>query len=477
VENILEISGAPAFTGQEAVKALSQELAGRNLRYHIESYGCQMNAHDSEKIAGMLTEMGYLPAEGKDDADLILFNTCCVREHAEKRVFGNVGALKKRKDENPGLVVAVCGCMMQQPEAAKKLYDRYPFVNLVFGTHSLQELPALLLRALQGDRPLSVHDTEGEVVEGLPVRRVPGVSASINIMYGCNNFCSYCIVPYVRGRERSREPQHILAEARALASEGYSELQLLGQNVNSYGKDLGTISFASLLRGINEIEGVRRIRFMTSHPKDLSDELIEAMTLPKVCDHIHLPVQSGSDRILRLMNRGYTRAQYLALVEKLRRSNPAVELTTDVIVGFPGETEEDFSDTLTLIQEAGFSAAFTFMYSPRSGTGAAAMPGQLPAEIKKERLLRLNAAQEQETRKTNLRYIGTAGEVLAEGCDMRREPMLYGKLSSFKMVYFPGEPDKIGSYMRVCVEKAHNNSLIGRMLDVPARERNRYDIG
>lgn len=460
--NRLDMTGAELKAQQEIVEALFQELAPRNLRYYIESYGCQMNAHDSEKLAGMLCAMGYQATQSKDEADLILFNTCCVRDHAEKRVFGNVGALKKRKDEYPGLMIGVCGCMMQQPEVAKRLYQRYPFVNLVFGTHSLHELPALLQTALQGERPLSVHDMEGDVVEGLPVKRVPGVSASINIMYGCNNFCSYCIVPYVRGRERSRRPEHIVQEAVTLAQEGYSEIQLLGQNVNSYGKDLGDVSFAQLLRKVNEVEGIRRIRFMTSHPKDLSDELIQAMAeLHKVCDHIHLPVQAGSDRILRLMNRVYTRAEYLRLVEKLRKHKPAIELTTDIIVGFPGETEEDFLDTLSLIEEVGYSAAFTFMYSPRSGTGAAAMPDQIPADVKKERLHRLNALQEQQTRKTNERYIGSVGEVLVEGCDMRREPMLYGKLSSFKMVYFPGEPDKIGSYMRVCVEKSHNNSLIG----------------
>ncbi len=460
--NRLDMTGAELKAQQEIVEALFQELAPRNLRYYIESYGCQMNAHDSEKLAGMLSAMGYQTTQSKDEADLILFNTCCVRDHAEKRVFGNVGALKKRKEEYPGLMIGVCGCMMQQPEVAKRLYHRYPFVNLVFGTHSLHELPALMQSALQGERPLSVHDMEGDVVEGLPVKRVPGVSASINIMYGCNNFCSYCIVPYVRGRERSRRPEHIVQEAVTLAQEGYSEIQLLGQNVNSYGKDLGDVSFAQLLRKVNEAEGIRRIRFMTSHPKDLSDELIQAMAeLPKVCDHIHLPVQAGSDRILRLMNRVYTCAEYLRLVEKLRKHNPAIELTTDIIVGFPGETEEDFLDTLSLIEEVGYSAAFTFMYSPRSGTGAAAMPDQIPADVKKERLHRLNALQEQQTRKTNERYIGSVREVLVEGCDMRREPMLYGKLSSFKMVYFPGEPDKIGSYMRVCVEKSHNNSLIG----------------
>lgn len=445
------------------MEALFQEISPRNLRYYIESYGCQMNAHDSEKIAGMLRSIGYQAAENNAEADLILFNTCCVREHAEKRVFGNVGALKKRKDENPGLIIGVCGCMMQQDEVARRLYKRYPFVNLVFGTHSLHELPSLLQQALQGERPLSVHDTDGGIVEGLPVARVPGVSASINIMYGCDNFCSYCIVPYVRGRERSRLPEHILDEARLLASQGYSEVLLLGQNVNSYGKELGGgMSFAKLLRKVNDVEGIRRIRFMTSHPKDLSDELIEAMAeLNKVCDHLHLPVQSGSDRILQQMNRRYTRAQYLSLVEKLRASNPNIELTTDIIVGFPGETEEDFLDTLSLVEEVGFSAAFTFMYSPRSGTRAAGMPDQIPANIKKERLLQLNRLQERQTRKTNERYIGSVGEVLVEGCDRRGEPMLFGKLSSFKMVYFPGEPDKIGSYMQVCIQKLHNNSLVG----------------
>ncbi|MEL7603219.1 MAG: tRNA (N6-isopentenyl adenosine(37)-C2)-methylthiotransferase MiaB [Bacillota bacterium] len=448
---------------QGIMEALFQEISPRNLRYYIESYGCQMNAHDSEKIAGMLRAMGYQAAESNVEADLILFNTCCVREHAEKRVFGNVGALKKRKGENPGLIIGVCGCMMQQDEVARRLYKRYPFVNLVFGTHSLHELPSLLQQALQGERPLSVHDMDGGIVEGLPVARVPGVSASINIMYGCDNFCSYCIVPYVRGRERSRLPEHILDEARLLASQGYSEVLLLGQNVNSYGKELGGgMSFAKLLRKVNDVEGIRRIRFMTSHPKDLSDELIEAMAeLNIVCDHLHLPVQSGSDRILQQMNRRYTRAQYLSLVEKLRASNPNIELTTDIIVGFPGETEEDFLDTLSLIEEVGFSAAFTFMYSPRSGTHAAGMADQIPANIKKERLLQLNRLQERQTRKTNERYIGSVGEVLVEGCDRRGEPMLFGKLSSFKMVYFPGEPDKIGSYMQVCIQKSHNNSLVG----------------
>jgi len=458
--------GSFALQEQQTItKALFEELSFRNLRYYIESYGCQMNSHDSEILAGMFEAMGFSAAANKEEADLILFNTCCVREHAEKRVFGNVGALKKQKDANPGLIIGVCGCMMQQPEVAKRLYKRYPFVNLVFGTHSLYELPALMQKVLQGERPFSLHETDGDVVEGLPVLRSAGVSTSVSIMYGCNNFCSYCIVPYVRGRERSRLPEQILDEVRELVSNGYSEITLLGQNVNSYGKDISGCTFAQLLGKLNEIQGLKRIRFMTSHPKDLSDELIESMAeLPKVCNHIHLPVQSGSNRILKLMNRKYTREEYLLLVEKLRKRVPDVELTTDVIVGFPGETEEDFLETLDLMNTVGYAAAFTFMYSPRIGTVAARMEDQVDETIKKERLFRLNEVQEQQTRASNQRYVGYIGEVLVEGCDMRQEPMAYGKLSNFKMVYFPGNPDMIGDYCTIKVDKTQNNSLIGHRI-------------
>lgn len=447
---------------QAITQALFQELSPRNLRYYIVSYGCQMNAHDSEKLAGMLVACGYTACNHMDEADLILFNTCCVREHAEKRVFGNIGALKKRKDAQPGLVIGVCGCMMQQHEVAERLYKRYPFVNFVFGSHSIHELPAILQGVLQGERPLSVHDVEGELIEGLPMLRAPGVSGSVNIIYGCDNYCSYCIVPYVRGRERSRIPSDILNEIQEIADNGYSEVQLLGQNVNSYYGGGEGQDFAWLLHQVNEISGIRRIRFMTSHPKDLSESLIEAMaTLPHVCNHIHLPVQSGSNRILAAMNRRYTQEDYLRLVDKLRARVPAIEISTDFIVGFPGETETDMIDTLNLVEKVGFSAAFTFMYSPRTGTKASSLPEQVPQDIKKQRLLRLNALQELQTRKTNARYIGTVGEVLVEGCDFREKPMLYGKLSCFKMVYFPGEADKIGSYMTVRVDAVHKNSLLG----------------
>ncbi|MDL2235554.1 tRNA (N6-isopentenyl adenosine(37)-C2)-methylthiotransferase MiaB [Christensenellaceae bacterium OttesenSCG-928-L17] len=448
---------------QKATQAIFQEIFQRNLRYYIESYGCQMNGHDSEKLAGMLQEMGFSPANQKENADIILFNTCCVREHAEKRVFGNVGALKKRKDEHPGLIIGVCGCMMQQAGVGERLLKRYPFVNFVMGTHMIHTLPTIVQRVFAGERPLVIQESGQEIIEGLPIARVPGVSASVNIMYGCNNFCSYCIVPYVRGRERSRDAAHILEEIKGLCAQGYSEIMLLGQNVNSYGKDTGAMSFSKLLREVQNVEGLRRIRFMTSHPKDLSDELIAAMAeLSNVCKHIHLPVQHGNNRILEQMNRRYTREDYLRLVKKLREAIPEIEITTDFIVGFPGETEEEFLETLSLVEEVGFSAAFTFMYSPRTGTKAATYPNQIAAPVKKERLLRLNALQAEYTRKTNQRYIGQQEEVLVEGCDTRTDvDLLYGKLSCFKMVYFPGSADKIGTYVQVNIQKTQQNSLTG----------------
>jgi tRNA-2-methylthio-N6-dimethylallyladenosine synthase len=303
----------------------------------------------------MLSKAGFTEAPSKEQADIILFNTCCVREHAEKRVFGNIGALRDLKDENPDLIIGVCGCMMQQPEVADKLFKRFPFVDLVFGTHNLHEFPSMLRNVLEGRRTNSVIDTDGDIDEGIPVKRAEGVSAFINIMYGCNNFCTYCIVPYVRGRERSREPQRIVEEAADLARQGYKEITLLGQNVNSYSPNGGKDDFAKLLYALNDIEGLERIRFMTSHPKDLSMDLIEAMAvLPKVCNHIHLPVQSGSNRILELMNRRYTREHYMELADKIRSRVSGIELTTDIIVAFPSETEEDFGYTLDLVDRVGF---------------------------------------------------------------------------------------------------------------------------
>ena len=335
----------------QASASLKKELEGRGFQYYIESYGCQMNDHDAEKLSGMLQTCGFSPAPSKEEATLLLFNTCCVREHAEKRVFGNIGALKKRKEDEPGLLIGVCGCMMQQREVAERLFKRFPFVDLVFGTHELHHFPLLLSRTLAGERVFSVRESDGEIAEGLPVVRGGSFSTFVTIMYGCNNFCSYCIVPYVRGRERSRAPENIVAEVRSLAERGFREITLLGQNVNSYAYADDGVDFPALLRRVSTVEGIERIRFMTSHPKDLSPRLIEAMaTLPKVCNHIHLPVQSGSNRILSEMNRRYTREKYLGLVEDIRAAVEGVELTTDIIVGFPGETEEDFEETLDVVR-------------------------------------------------------------------------------------------------------------------------------
>jgi len=451
----------------QASASLKKELEGRGFQYYIESYGCQMNDHDAEKLSGMLQTCGFSPAPSKEEATLLLFNTCCVREHAEKRVFGNIGALKKRKEDEPGLLIGVCGCMMQQREVAERLFKRFPFVDLVFGTHELHHFPLLLSRTLAGERVFSVRESDGEIAEGLPVVRGGSFSTFVTIMYGCNNFCSYCIVPYVRGRERSRAPGNIVAEVRSLAERGFREITLLGQNVNSYAYADDGVDFPELLRRVSTVEGIERIRFMTSHPKDLSPRLIEAMaTLPKVCHHIHLPVQSGSNRILSEMNRRYTREKYLGLVEDIRAAVDGVELTTDIIVGFPGETEEDFEETLALVRQVGFSAAYTFMYSPRLGTRAAEMENQVPEEVKKDRLLRLNACSAEQLKVGNQKYIGQEGTVLVEGCDRREKaPMAYGKLTNFKMVYFPGDAGLIGSMHHVRITGIQNNSLIGELVE------------
>ena len=451
----------------QASASLKKELEGRGFQYYIESYGCQMNDHDAEKLSGMLQTCGFSPAPSKEEATLLLFNTCCVREHAEKRVFGNIGALKKRKEDEPGLLIGVCGCMMQQREVAERLFKRFPFVDLVFGTHELHHFPLLLSRTLAGERVFSVRESDGEIAEGLPVVRGGSFSTFVTIMYGCNNFCSYCIVPYVRGRERSRAPENIVAEVRSLAERGFREITLLGQNVNSYAYADDGVDFPALLRRVSTVEGIERIRFMTSHPKDLSPRLIEAMaTLPKVCNHIHLPVQSGSNRILSEMNRRYTREKYLGLVEDIRAAVEGVELTTDIIVGFPGETEEDFEETLALVRQVGFSDAYTFMYSPRLGTRAAEMESQVPEQVKKDRLLRLNACSAEQLKVGNRKYIGQEGTVLVEGCDRREKaPMAYGKLTNFKMVYFPGDAGLIGSMRHVRITGIQNNSLIGELVE------------
>ncbi len=434
--------------------------------YYIESYGCQMNGHDSQKLAGMLENAGYVKASAKANADFIIFNTCCVREHAELRVFGNIGALKKLKDEKPELIIAVCGCMMQQEDVAKRLYKRFPYVDIVFGTHELEHFPEMLEKALSKERVLKLDGAADDIPEGLPILRDNKFSTCVTIMYGCNNFCTYCIVPYVRGRERSRKPEDILNEVRKLAENGYKEIMLLGQNVNSYWHEESKTDFPKLMRLVNDVDGIERIRFMTSHPKDLSDELITVMAeCNKVCHHIHLPVQSGNDKILKDMNRRYDRDRYFSLVNKLRAAVKDVEITTDIIVGFPGETDEDFLDTVSLVKQVGFSAAYTFMYSPRKGTKAAVMEAQISADIKKKRLAELNCVIADVLKRDNQRFVGSSGEILVEGYDRRNTPMAYGKLSNFKMVYFPGDESMIGSMRKVKVTKTENNSLIGELID------------
>ena len=447
-----------------AMERICSKIGDMGLKYYIETYGCQMNEHDSEKIAGMLVKCGYTKADSKQDADFILFNTCCVREHAELRTFGNVGFIKELKQLNPRLILGVCGCMMQQKDVADKLYKRFPFVDLIFGTHELKNFPFMLEKVLDNERIINISEMNGEVIEGLPVERTPGFSTFVNIMYGCNNFCTYCIVPYVRGRERSRRAEDVVNEVREVVALGYKEVTLLGQNVNSYYSD--GVNFPKLLEMVNAVPGLTRLRFMTSHPKDLSDELIEAMAkLDKVGKHIHLPVQSGSDEILRRMNRRYTSSQYLELVSNLRSKVKDVEITTDIIVGFPGETEEDFEATCDIVRKVGYSNAYTFAYSPREGTIAAKMPDQIAQEVKKQRLNKLNAVLAETIPCGNEKYIGFEGDILIEGVDHRAEPLLFGKLSNFKMVYVQGDEKLIGTMVHIKVDGLRFNSLFGHITD------------
>lgn len=451
-----------------AVNKVKSLVDTRRPRYYIETFGCQMNVHDSERIAGMLEQMGYKKADGDKSADLILMNTCCVREHAESKVSGHLGAMLGHKQEKPELVIAVCGCMMQQKDVALRVKSRFPFVDIIFGTHNLHRFPEMLLRVLENRvRVFEVNGGDGSIVEGVPVRRGDDAQAFVTIMYGCDNFCSYCIVPYVRGRERSRRKEDILREADGLVHSGVKEITVLGQNVNSYGKGLDeSCGFAELLLELAKINGLERIRFMTSHPKDVSPELIRAMAqCPKICRHIHLPVQSGSTRILKAMNRGYTREDYLELVRRLKEAVNGLEITTDIIVGFPGETEEDFKETLELVRRVGFSAAYTFMYSPRPGTPAAEIRGQIQKAVKKERLLTLNALVSEMIFKQNQTYVGRVEKVLVEGLRENNGGgrMPFGRTHASKMIYFTGGAEP-GSLVDVKITDAREVSLYGEQV-------------
>ena len=451
----------------------------------IKTFGCQMNEHDSEKLAGMLERMGYelVPDEtaGKYEGrfcDLILFNTCCIRENAEEKVFGHIGALKGAKRAKPELLTAVCGCMTEQPHVVEEIKRKYQNVDIIFGTHNLHRLPEFLYSALiDGRRVCELSHTEGEVAEGLPVKRASNWKAWVTIMYGCNNFCTYCIVPYVRGRERSRRRNDILQEIDALAAGGVREITLLGQNVNSYGKDLDEPerheSFAALLSAVCERtagSSLRRIRFMTSHPKDLSEELIEVMAkYPSVCNQLHLPVQSGSTEILRRMNRRYTREQYISLVEKIRSRIPEISLSTDLITGFPGETEEDFRETLELVRMLRFDMAYTFIYSPRVGTPAAADPDQVAEELVKDRFGRLLELQNTISREKNEACTGKTFEVLCEGVSRTNPARLTGRTEGNKIVNFTADgvcaADAEGKFAKVYIDAAQTWSLEGRALE------------
>src|SRR5690554_15716 len=438
--------------------------------YHITTFGCQMNFHDSEVLAGLLEELGYCRAPGPEEADLILLNTCCVRANAENRLYGRLGNLKPLKQTRPDRIIGVCGCLVQQPGEQERIREKFPHVDLVFGTHNRHRLPELLQQLQAKKERVFEIWQEGDKVEDLPVRRESSFQAWVTIIYGCNNFCSYCIVPHVRGRESSRHPEKIMAEVTALAAGGVKEVTLLGQNVNSYGRDLPApekTDFADLLAQVNKVEGLSRIRFQTSHPKDLSDKLIRQMASgERICEHLHLPVQAGSNKVLAAMNRRYTREHYLGLVEKLRNHIPELTLTTDIIVGFPGETEQDFQETMDLVEKAQYDSAFTFAYSPRRGTKAAELPGQVPRDVQMDRLYRLIDLVNELAKKSNKRMEGRVETVLVEGPSAKRNDIYTGRTRGNKQVLFPppgsGE-DLTGREIKVRIEQGLAHTLHGKI--------------
>ena len=436
--------------------------------YKIITFGCQMNENDSEKLAGMLNTLDYIPIEDEEKADIIILNTCSVRENAEFKLFGNLGKYKPLKKKRPNLILAVCGCMMQQKSIVNKVLEKYKQVDLVFGTHNLHEFPELLANVQQSSQiVVDVWEKGGDIIEDMPMERSYQHKAFVTIMYGCNNFCSYCIVPYTRGRERSREPEKIIKEVVHLAENGCKELTLLGQNVNSYGKTLELpISFAKLLIKLNNIDGIERIRFMTSHPKDLSDELILAIkNCEKICEHIHLPFQAGSNHVLEEMNRKYTKENYLNLIKKIRDHIPEISITTDIIVGFPGETEEDFDETLDVVRKVRFDSAFTFLYSMREGTPAAEVKNQIPYDIKHKRFQKLLDLQYSISEENNFLLKDEIVEVLVDGESKNNDNKMSGRTRTNKLVNFPGNKDSIGRLVYVKITEPHTWSLNGIQVD------------
>lgn len=437
----------------------------KTLKVAIETFGCQMNVHDSEKLSGIMKDIGFIETDNENEADMIIYNTCCVRENAENKIFGKLGYLKHLKQKNKNLKIVLCGCMMQEEEVIKTIKQKYKHVDIIFGTFNLYKFPELLQTSLESNSMIiDIWKEHKEIVEDLPIIRENKYKASVNIMYGCNNFCTYCIVPYVRGRERSREVNDIVNEIKLLANDGVKEVTLLGQNVNSYGKTLSVpVSFAKLLTIINEIDGIERIRFMTSHPKDLSDELIEAMkNCSKVCNHIHLPIQSGSSRILKNMNRNYTKEQYLTLVDKIKKAIPDIAITTDIIVGFPGETDEDIEDTIDVVKKVKFNSAFTFIYSKRTGTPAAKIKDDIPDEIIKKRFNKvLDAVNENIYIKTS-EQVGNTYKVLIEE-QSKTENILSGRTNNNSLVHIKGNSELIGKILDVNIIDCKTFYLIGEL--------------
>ena len=441
---------------------------GRPLYACVHTFGCQMNARDSEKLLGVLKEIGYLETEDEDKSDFVIYNTCTVRENANLKVYGRLGHLKNVKRKNPHMLIAMCGCMMQEPDVVEKIRDSYKFVDIVFGTFNIYAMAKLIYnRITSGSQVIDIWEKTKDIVEELPTERKFPFKSGVNIMYGCNNFCTYCIVPYVRGREISREPKDIIMEIERLVKDGVKEVMLLGQNVNSYGKTLDdNVTFAELLGEIAKIDGLERIRFMTPHPKDLSDELIEVIRdNPKVCNHIHLPLQSGSSRLLKLMNRQYTKEHYLELVDKIRKTIPDISITTDIIVGFPGETEEDFEDTLDVVRKAKYDSAYTFIYSKRTGTPAARMEGQVAEDVVKERFNRLLQTVSDISHEHIKRYEGHDMDVLVEDVDDHDSDFLTGRMTNNILVHFKGDKSLIGTVVNVHMDECKGFYYMGTMND------------
>ena len=446
--------------------ALRERELGRRITYCLQTFGCQMNEKQSEVVAGIMDEIGFKRQE-TEDADVVIYNTCTVRENANLKVYGRLGKLHSLKKSNPDMKIALFGCMMQEKQVVDKIQKDYPFVNLVFGTHNIFKFAELFYEMENRDSQLiDIWEGTDKIVEELPTERNYSFKSGVNIMFGCNNFCSYCIVPYVRGRERSREPEAIVKEIEALVADGVTEVMLLGQNVNSYGKTLkDPVTFAQLLEKVEQIEGLKRIRFMTSHPKDLSDELIEYMSKSrKVCHHLHLPMQSGSSRILKIMNRHYDKEKYLGLVEKIRTAVPDISLTTDIIVGFPGETEEDFQETLDVVEKSDFDTAFTFIYSKRSGTPAAKMEDQVPEDVVKDRFDRLLKLVQEKGREVSSRFQGEVQEVLVE-TESKEKGIFTGRTQYNLLAHFPGTPDLLGKYVNVRLDTCKGFYYMGTRVE------------